>query len=104
MNGIVTTNFGAAPEFFDVYSGRLAVALRELKARLQAQYERRFPGQAVRIREAIRQAEIAACHTGFPHLFLPDLAEEAIARLSFSSRSENKDESSSLAHMVSTVR
>ncbi len=104
MDGISTTNFRAAPDSFEVYCGRLAAALRELKLRLQVQYERRFPSESVRIREVIRQAEIAAWHTDFPHLFLPDLAEEAIGRLSFSSRSENKDESSSLAHLASAVR
>ena len=104
MNGILTTNCRAGPDALDVYCGRLEVALRELKLRLQAQYERRFPGETARIREAINQAEIVAWHTDFPHLFLPDLAEEAIGRLSFSSRSENKDESSSLAHLASAVR
>jgi hypothetical protein len=87
-----------------VYCSRLEVALRELRLRLQAQYERRFPGEAVRIYEAIKQAEIEAWHTDFPHLFLPDLVEEAMARLSFSSKSEHTDESNSLADMASGVR
>ena len=104
MNGILTTSFRAAPDALDVYCGRLKVALRELKLRLQAHYERRFPGEAVRIGEAINQAEIVAWHTDFPHLFLPDLAEEAMTRLSFSSKSEHKDESNSLAHAASGVR
>ena len=92
------------PHSVDVECARLEVALRELKLRLQAQYERRFPGEARRIREAIKQAEIVAWHTDFPHLFLPDLAEEAIARLSFSSKSEYKDEYSNLAHVAPGVR
>jgi hypothetical protein len=104
MNGILTTSFRAAPDSIDVYCGRLEVALRELKLRLQEQYERRFPGEAMRIREAISQAETVAWHTDFPHLFLPDLAEEAIARLSFSSESEHKDEYSNLAHVGAGVR
>jgi hypothetical protein len=104
MNGILTTNFRAVPDSLDVYCTRLEVALRELRLRLQTRYERRFPGEAVRIHEAIRQAEIVAWHTDFPHLFLPGLAEEAIARLSFSSKSEHKNESSSLAEMASGVR
>ena len=104
MNGILVTNFRAAPDSIDGYCGRLEVALRELKLRLQAQYERRFPGEAMRIREAISQAEIVAWHTDFPHLFLPDLAEEAITQLSFSSKSEHKDEYSRLAHMAPGVR
>ena len=104
MNGILTTNFRAGPDAFDVYCGRLEVALRELKLRLQAQYERRFPGEKARIREAINQAEIVAWHTEFPHLFLPDLAEEAIARRSFSSKSGDQDESNGFAHMASGMR
>jgi hypothetical protein len=104
MNGILTTSFRAAPDALDVYCGRLKVALRELKLRLQAHYERRFPGEAVRIGEAINQAEIVAWHTDFPHLFLPDLADEVIARFLFSSKSEHKDESNSLAHVASGVR
>jgi hypothetical protein len=104
MNGILTTSFRAAPDALDVYCGRLKVALRDLKLRLQAHYERRFPGEAVRIGEAINQAEIVAWHTDFPHLFLPDLAEEAIARRSFSSKSGHKDESNGFAHMASGMR
>lgn len=104
MNGILTTNCRAGPDALDVYCGRLEVALRELKLRLQAQYERRFPGETARIREAIHQAEIVAWHTDFPHLFLPDLAEEAIARRSFSSKSGDTDESSGFAHMASGMR
>jgi hypothetical protein len=103
MNGILTTSFRAMPDSFEIYCGRVTAAVRELKLRLQAQYESRFPGEAVRIREAIRQAEMVAWQTDFPHLFLPDLAEEAIARLSFSSTSELKDESRTLVHMASGV-
>jgi hypothetical protein len=104
MNGILTTSFRAAPDPIDVYCGRLEVALRELKLRLEAQYERRFPGEAMRIRKAIRQAEIVAWQTDFPHLFLPDLAEEAMTRLLFSSKSEQQDEYSKLAQVAAGVR
>ena len=104
MNGILTTNFRAMPHSVDVECARLEVALRELKLRLQAQYERRFPGEAMRIREAISQAEIMAWHTDFPHLFLPDLAEEAIARRSLSSKSGHKDECNGFAHVASGMR
>ena len=89
MNGILTTNLRAAPDSFEVYCTRLEVALRDLKMRLQAEYERRFPGQAVRIREALSQAEVLAWQTDFPHLFLPDLAAEAMERLSISTKSRN---------------
>jgi hypothetical protein len=103
MNGILATSFRAAPDSSDVYSGRLEVALRALKWRLQVQYEHRFPGEAERIRQAIIQAERSAWHTDFPHLFLPDLVEEAIRQLFFASKSEHKDEISKLEHVASGV-
>jgi hypothetical protein len=100
MNGILVTSFRATADPLDIYRARLAVALRDLKLRLQAQYERRFPGEGVRIRDAIAEAEVAAYHTEFPHLFLPDLAEEAVARLSVSSISEQKDGINSFANVA----
>ena len=60
MNGILTTSFRAMPDSFEIYCGRVTAAVRELKARLQARYESRFPGEVVRIGEAIRQAEMVA--------------------------------------------
>lgn len=104
MNGILAESFQTAPDTFDVYCAKLEVALRELKVRLQAQYERRFPGAGMRIREVLSQAELVAWRTDFPHLFLPDLAEEAIERLSFSLESGEKDECNGWAHMASGVR
>ena len=74
MNGLPNC---AERDTFDVFCQKLLVALGDLKVRLQAQYERRFPGEGARIREAIEEAE---WQTPFPHLFLPDLAEEAVTR------------------------
>jgi hypothetical protein len=88
MNKPSTTPNCAEPDTLDVFCKRLVAALGELKMRLHARYERRFPGQGSRIREAIEEAEVSARHTPFPHLFLPDLAEEAIARLAVSLNSE----------------
>jgi hypothetical protein len=68
----MTHNY-AEPDTHDVFCKRLMATLGELKVRLQAQYERRFPGEGSRIRKAIEEAEVAAWHTSFPHLFLPDL-------------------------------
>ena len=34
--------------------------------------------------KAIEEGDVAAWHTPFPHLFLPDLGEEAIAELAVS--------------------
>jgi hypothetical protein len=78
----------------------LAIAVRDLRVRLQAIYERRFPGEGRRIREAIAEAELAAWHTEFPHLFLPDLAEEAVGRLSISSNPEQRDGIDSLTNVA----
>ena len=70
----------AQPDSVDAFCQRLRVALRNLKVRLQKQYEQRLPGEGSRIRHALERAEAAAWRTPFPHLFLPDLAEEAIVR------------------------
>ena len=93
----LTTPNCAEPDTLDVFCKRLVAALAELKVRLETQYERRFPGQGSRIRKAIEEAEVTARHTPFPLLFLPDLAEEAIARLAFSLNSEVGGEPTSFA-------
>jgi hypothetical protein len=87
----MTTRLRATPDAFEIYRYRLAVAVRDLKTRLLAEYERRFPSAASQIRDAVAEAEVAAWHTEFPHLFLPDLAEEAVARLAVFSNSEHRD-------------
>jgi hypothetical protein len=60
----------------------LIAAIADLRTRLQAKYERHFPGQSARIRTALEEAESAAWCTPFPHLFLPDLAEVRLGGLS----------------------
>ena len=97
MNGLLMTPNCAEPDSPVVFGGRLMAALGDLKVRLQAQYERRFPGEGSRIRKAIEEAEVTARHTPFPLLFLPDLAEEAIARLAVSLNSDVGDEPTSFA-------
>lgn len=99
MNGIVTTTFRATADPFEIYREQLAIAMRHLRVRLQAAYEERFPGEGRRIREAIAEAEVAAWHTEFPHLFLPDLAEEAIGQLLITSNPEQRDEIDSLINV-----
>lgn len=72
------------PEPTDVppeYRSRVSAAVIDLKGRLQEQYERDFPERSVLIHKAIEEAEALAWRTSFPHLFLPDLAEDQIARL-----------------------
>jgi hypothetical protein len=100
MNGLLMTPNCAEPDSPVVFCGRLMAALGDLKVRLQAQYERRFPGEGSRIRKAIEEAEVAAWHTPFPHLFLPDLAEEAIAGLAVALNAEVGDETASFANVA----
>ena len=100
MNGLLMTPNCAEPDTLDVFCKSLMAALGDLKVRLQAQYERRFPGEGSRIRKAIEEAEVAAWHTPFPHLFLPDLAEEAIAGLAVSLNEEVGDETASFANVA----
>ena len=100
MNTLLETPNCAEPDADDMFCRRLMVALGDLKVRLQARYERRFPGEGSRIRKAIEEAEMEAWSTPFPHLFLPDLAEEAIARLGVSVSLEVEDEVNSIATMA----
>jgi hypothetical protein len=100
MNGLLMTPNCAEPDSPVVFCGKLMAALGDLKVRLQGQYERRFPGEGSRIRKAIKEAEVAAWHTPFPHLFLPDLAEEAIAGLAVSLNAEVEDETASFANVA----
>ena len=81
MNGLLMTTSSIEPDALDPFCNRLVIALDDLKARLQAHYENRFPGEEHLVRKAIEEAEALAWRTQFPHLFLPDLVEEAMARL-----------------------
>ena len=67
-------------------SNKLVAAVDELKLRLQARYERFLPGEKALIRKALEEAESIAWSTHFPHLFLPVLVEEEIARIIPASR------------------
>jgi hypothetical protein len=100
MNALSMIPNCAEPDALDVFCKKLMFALEELKVRLQARYERRFPGEESRIQKVIEEAEVAAWHTPFPHLFLPDLAEEAIARLAASLTSEVGNETASFANVA----
>ena len=80
----MSTNFENTPgdETNDTagFYEKLAGAITETRLRLQAHYERLFPGRSAEIDHAIEAAESAAWCTPFPHLFLPDLAEMQVAR------------------------
>ena len=71
-----------------MFRNSLVIALDDLKVRLQAHYECRFPGKGRLIREAIGEAEELAWRTQYPHLFLPDLVEETMTRLGASGTQE----------------
>lgn len=66
---------------FAVGCVRLKEVLSSLRARLQQQYEDRFPGRTQTIRRALVRAEQEAWDTEFPHLLLPDLAEARLQPL-----------------------
>jgi hypothetical protein len=67
----------AIPE--ETFTNSLAEAIAALKTRLVVRYERHFPGRSAVIRSAVEMAEAVAWCTPFPHLFLPELAEQQIA-------------------------
>ncbi len=60
---------------------KLHAAIVQLKSRLQARYDQCLPGKDGQVREIIEAAEAAAWQTSFPHLFLPEFADEGITRL-----------------------
>jgi hypothetical protein len=69
------------PDLPNPFNHRLTTAVAELKVRLQARYQRRVPPDKMTlVRAALDEAEALAWRTGFPHLFLPGLAEEGVAR------------------------
>jgi hypothetical protein len=94
MNGLLMPGC-AEPDTPVIICRKLQMALGELKQRLQVRYERRLPGERNRIRKAIQDAEVAAWQTCFPHLFLPDLVEDAIDHLAVSLSSEFGNEGTS---------
>jgi hypothetical protein len=65
-----------------VFLQTVAVALGNLKQRLQHDYERAYPDLRQVIRLVLDEEEARAWNlTLFPHLLLPDLVEAHVARL-----------------------
>ncbi|MDB6154174.1 MAG: hypothetical protein JWL90_2627 [Chthoniobacteraceae bacterium] len=58
---------------------KLANALILLKEELRAKYEQELPGHQQLVGDLIAEADALARQTPFPHLFLPDFAEERLA-------------------------
>lgn len=74
-----------------VSPANLSGAMAALKARLQSDYEKAYPRLAEIIHLVIDAEEANAWKLSFPHLFLPDLVEAHLARLSLKPTSERKD-------------
>lgn len=56
-------------------------AVRDLKRRLQHDYEQAYPELGEIIHLVLDEEEANAWELSFPHLFLPDLVEAHVARL-----------------------
>ncbi len=70
------------PDAAAIFPQTTIAAVSELKDRLQQDYERTYPGLGEIIRIVLEEEEETAWKLSpFPHLFLPDLVEEHIARL-----------------------
>ena len=68
-----------------VFIQRVTAAVSELKAHLQQDFERTYPGLGEIIRIVLDEEEAKAWELSFfPHLFLPDMVEAHIANLSLS--------------------
>jgi hypothetical protein len=66
-----------------VFLQRVSAAITHLKQRLQQDYERVYPGLGEIIHLVLDEEEAKAWELSvFPHLFLPDLVEAHVAKLS----------------------
>ena len=65
-----------------VFLQTVSAALTQLKQRLQRDYEQAYPGLSEIIHLILNEEEAKAWDLSlFPHLFLPDLVEEHVAKL-----------------------
>jgi hypothetical protein len=72
----------AQPETVMVFPRAVAIAVSELKERLQHDYEQTYPDLGEIIRIVLDEEEANAWElSSFPHLLLPDLVEAHIATL-----------------------
>lgn len=83
-------------ELLNGYYDKVSMLVTDLKARLQARYEHQFPGKAALVRQRLEEADVLAWRTPYPHLFLPDFADEKIAELAASLKSGFKTDISHL--------
>ena len=76
-----------------VFLQTVSAAVKQLKQRLQQDYERVYPGLGEIIHLVIDDEEARAWELSlFPHLFLPDLVEAHVAKLGLQPAATKQDE------------
>jgi hypothetical protein len=76
-----------------VFLQTISAAVTQLKQKLQQDYERVYPGLGEIIHLVLDEEEAKAWELSlFPHLFLPDLVEEHVAKLGLQPAATKHDE------------
>jgi hypothetical protein len=76
-----------------VFLQTVSAAVTQLKQKLQQDYERVYPGLGEIIHLILDEEEAKAWELSlFPHLFLPDLVEEHVAKLDLQPAATKQDE------------
>ena len=76
-----------------VFLQAVSAAVTQLKQKLQQDYERVYPGLGEIIHLVLDEEEAKAWELSlFPHLFLPDLVEEHVAKLGLQPAATKHDE------------
>ena len=76
-----------------IFLQTVSTAVTQLKQRLQQDYEQVYPGLGEIIHLILDEEEAKAWELSlFPHLFLPDLAEEHVARLGLQPAATKQEE------------
>src|SRR3984893_4771556 len=76
-----------------VFLQTVSAAVTQLKQRLQQHYEQAYPGLGEIIPLVLDEEEAKAWELSlFPHLFLPDLVEEHVAKLGLQPAPKKHDE------------
>ena len=76
-----------------VFLQTVSAAITQLKQKLQKDYEQAYPGLHEIIRLVLDEEEAKARELSlFPHLFLPDLVEEHVAKLGLQPAPKKHDE------------
>jgi hypothetical protein len=76
-----------------VFLQTVSAAVTQLKQKLQQDYERVYPGLGEIIHLILDEEEAKARELSlFPHLFLPDLVEEHVAKLGLQSAATKQNE------------